>query len=132
MKKEKYLYSYLILFLLVIVGAFIWQLLFPDMAEKFSLWGFSRGWQTKIALWNLGVDIGLVITLAKILTVFSFSLCILLGAHHLIYALTATNSNTSLHWVGTIEVLLIGKGAGIIAINLIVSKSSRRRAFDML
>lgn len=124
MKKEKYLYFYLILFLLMTIGAFVWQMFFPDMAEKFSVWGFSRGWQTEIALWNLGVDIGIAITLikrnveyAKILTVISVSLCIMLGGHHFIYAFTASNGNTSLHWMGTIEVLLIGGGTGITAIN---------------
>jgi len=124
MKKEKYLYYYLVLFLLMTVGAFVWQMFFPDIAVKFSVWGFSRGWQTEIALWNVGIDIGIVITLikrnieyAKILSVISVSLCIMLGGHHLIYALTATSGNASLHWMGAIEVLLIGGGLGIFAIN---------------
>ena len=123
MKKEKYLYLYLILFLLMTVGAFIWQMFFPGISEKFSVWSFSRGWQTEIALWNLGIDIGIIITLikrnseyAKILTVISVSLCVLLGGHHFIYALTAAGGNTTLHWMGTIEVFLIGGGAGIFAI----------------
>ena len=87
------------------------------------MWNFSKGWQTEIALWNVGIDIGIVVTLlkrnieyAKILSIVSLSLCILLGGHHLIYALTATNGNTSLHWMGVIEVLLIGGGTGIAAI----------------
>jgi hypothetical protein len=123
MRKEKYLFLYLLLFLLMTVGAFIWQIFFPDVAEKYSVWGLSRGWQTEIALWNVGIDVGIVITLikrnieyAKILTIISITLCILLGGHHLIYALTATTGNTSLHWMGTIEVLFIGRGAGIAAI----------------
>lgn len=123
MKKEKYLYFYLILFLLMTVGAFVWQMFFPDMAEKFSVWGLSSGWQTEIALWNLGIDIGITITLikrnveyAKILTIISVALCIMLGGHHLIYAFTVTSGNTGLHWMGAVEVLLIGGGAGIIAI----------------
>ncbi|GAB6110071.1 hypothetical protein [Fusibacter bizertensis] len=122
MKKEKYLFLYLILFLLMTVGAFVWQIFFPSVAENLSVWGINRGWQVEIALWNVGIDIGIVITLikrnteyAKIITVISVSLCILLGGHHLIYALTATNGNTSLHWMGAIEVLLIGGGAGIVA-----------------
>lgn len=124
MKKEKYLYYYLILFLLMTVGASVWQMFFPDIAVKFSVWGFSRGWQTEIALWNVGVDIGIAVTLikrhieyAKIVSIISVSLCIMLGGHHLIYALTAANGNTSLHWMGAIEVLFIGGGAGILAIN---------------
>ena len=123
MKKEKYLYFYLVLFLLMTIGAFIWQMFFPDIAGKFSVWNFSRGWQTEIALWNVGIDIGIAITLikrnveyAKILTIIAVSLCIMLGGHHFIYVLTANSGNTALHWMGTIEVLLIGGGTGIIAI----------------
>lgn len=123
MRKEKYLFFYLLLFLLMSVGAFVWQIFFPNIAENFSVWGFNRGWQTEIALWNVGVDIGITITLikrnveyAKILTIISTSLSIMLGGHHLIYALTATSGNTSLHWMGAIEVLLIGGGSGIFAL----------------
>lgn len=122
MRKEKYLFFYLLLFLLMSAGAFVWQIFFPNIAENFSVWGLSRGWQTEIALWNVGVDTGIIITLikrnveyAKILTIISTLLCIMLGGHHLIYALTATNGNTGLHWMGAIEVLLIGGGSGILA-----------------
>lgn len=123
MKKEKYLFYYLILFLLMSVGAFVWQVFIPDIAKEFSVWGLSRGWQTEIALWNVGIDVGILITLfkrnveyAKILSIVSLLLCIMLGGHHLIYALIAANGNTALHWMGAIEVLLIGGGAGIMAI----------------
>lgn len=123
MKKEKYLFLYLGLFLLMTVGAFIWQIFFPQIARDFSVWGVSQGWQTEIALWNVGIDIGIIITLikrnveyAKILTIVSFFLCILLGGHHFIYALTATSGNTTLHIVGTIEVFLVGGIAGLLAI----------------
>ncbi|CAB1245605.1 conserved membrane protein of unknown function [Ruminococcaceae bacterium BL-6] len=123
MKKEKYLFFYLFLFLLMTAGAFVWQMFFPNVAEQFSVWGLNRGWQTEIALWNVGIDVGIVITLvrrnieyAKILTIISLLLCILLGGHHLVYALAATTGNTSLHWMGAIEVLFIGGGAGIVAL----------------
>lgn len=123
MRKEKYLFFYLILFLLMTVGAFLWQVFFPNVAESISVWGTNRGWQTEIALWNVGIDIGIIITLlkrnleyAKIITIISVSLCIMLGGHHLVYALAAASGNTTLHWMGAIEVLLIGGGAGIIAI----------------
>ncbi len=123
MKKENYLFFYLILFLLMSAGAFIWQVFIPNIAENYSVWGFSRGWQTEIALWNLGVDIGISITLikrnveyAKILTIISVFLCIMLGGHHLIYALATTNGNTSLHWMGAIEVFFVGGGTGVFAI----------------
>lgn len=122
-RKEKYLYLYLLLFLLMTVGAFVWQMFFPNVAETFSVWRMSRGWQTEIALWNVGIDTGIVITLvkrnveyAKILTLVSVVLCILLGGHHLIYALAPTDGNTTLHWMGAIEVLFIGGGAGIAAL----------------
>ena len=122
MKKEKYLYWYLLLFLLMTVGAFVWQMLLPGIADIYSIWRSSRGWQTEIALWNVGIDAGIVITLikrnieyAKILTVVSVVLCVLLGGHHLLYAFTATDGNTALHWMGAVEVLLIGGGAGIAA-----------------
>lgn len=130
-RKEKYLYFYLILFLLMTVGAFVWQMFFPAIAETFSVWRMSRGWQTEIALWNVGIDVGILITLfkrnieyAKILTIISIVLCLLLGGHHLIYALTTTNGNIILHWMGAIEVLLIGGGVGIIA--LIKSKCFKK------
>lgn len=123
MRKERFLFYYLWLFLLMTAGAFVWQMFFPNIAESMSVWGISRGWQTEIALWNVGLDIGIVLTLikrnveyAKILTIISLSLCILLGGHHLIYALTRTNANIGLHWAGAIEVLLIGGGFGIFAI----------------
>lgn len=124
MRKERFLFYYLWLFLLMTVGAFVWQMFFPGIAESMSVWGISKGWQTEIALWNVGIDIGIILTLvkrnveyAKVLTIISLSLCILLGGHHLIYALTqTTNANTGLHWAGAIEVLLVGGGAGIFAI----------------
>lgn len=91
--------------------------------KKLFCWGLNRGWQTEIALWNAGIDVGIVITLvkrnieyAKILTIISCSLCILLGGHHLVYAFAVNAGNTGLHWMGAIEVLLIGGGAGIAAI----------------
>ncbi len=75
-----------------------------------------------IALWNVGIDIGIVITIikknvdyAKILTVISAILCVLLGGHYLIYAIVS-KGNTLLHWLGVIEVLLIGGGTGIFTI----------------
>ena len=123
MRKERYLFYYLFLFLLMTVGAFVWQVFFPDVAENFSVWGISRGWQTEIALWNVGIDVGIIITLikrnveyAKILSIVSTVLCLLLGTHHLVYALTATNGSTVLHWMGAIEVLLIGGGLGVVVL----------------
>jgi hypothetical protein len=122
-RKEKYLYLYLLLFLFNDCRCICMADVFPNVAETFSVWRMSRGWQTEIALWNVGIDTGIVITLvkrnveyAKILTLVSVVLCILLGGHHLIYALAPTDGNTTLHWMGTIEVLFIGGGAGIAAL----------------
>lgn len=122
MTRPIYLFLYLTLFLLMTMGAFFWQMFLPQVADQYSVWSASRGWQTEIALWNVGIDIGIVITMikknvdyAKILTVISTVLCVLLGGHHLIYALVSKGS-TLLHWIGAVEVLLIGGGTGIFAI----------------
>lgn len=123
MKKDRMLFYYLILFLLMTLGAFTWQMFFPSVAGQFSLWGFSRGWQTEIALWNLSLDVGIIVTLlqrnkeyAKVLALVSTLLCLTLGGHHLLYALSAMDGNKALHWMGAVEVLLVGGGAGIYAL----------------
>lgn len=122
MKRPNYLFLYLDLFLLMTVGAFFWQMFFPQVADWYSVWPSSRGWQEEIALWNVGIDLGIVITLlkrnvefAKILAVISTALSILLGGHHLIYAIVSGGS-TLLHWLGAAEVFLLGGGTGIFAI----------------
>jgi hypothetical protein len=75
----------------------LWQFLIPDIAEKYSTWNLSKGWQREIALWNLSVDLAIIITLAKkdikyaeILTFMATVLCFLLGSNHFISAITAT------------------------------------------
>ncbi|ERK31768.1 hypothetical protein [Clostridium intestinale] len=117
------LFIYLSIFLLMTIGAFLWQFFMPDIAEKYSTWNTSKGWQREIALWNLSIDFAIVITLikkdikyAEILTVIATILCFLLGVNHFISAITATEGSTALHWMGTIEVLLFGTGFGILAI----------------
>ena len=121
-RKEKYLFIYLILFLFMTAGAFFWQIFYPSIADTLSVWGGNRGWQTEIALWNVGIDVGIVFTLikrnveyAKILSIVSVVLCILLGGHHFVYAIAGSDGNRTLHWMGTIEVLLIGGGFGVFA-----------------
>jgi hypothetical protein len=123
MKKKKILYYYLIALLIATFGSFLWQLFMPEIANKFSTWSMSVGWQREIALWNLGMDAGIILTLikkndyyAEILTFIGTILCILLGGNHFISALTAVSGNTLLHWVGTFEVLLAGGGFGIVAL----------------
>lgn len=121
--KEFYVFGYILIFLFMTIGAFIWQFFMPSVADKYSLWNGSVGWQTEIALWNVGVDMGIIWTLwkrnieyGKILVLISFSLCVLLGGHHLIYALSNSTGTKTLHWLGAIEVLGIGGITGIIAI----------------
>ncbi|WP_286908317.1 hypothetical protein [Clostridium sp. UBA1652] len=117
------LFIYLTIFLVMTVGAFLWQFFMPDIADRYSTWNISRGWQREIALWNLSIDFAIVITLikkdikyAEILTIMATILCLLLGINHFISAITATKGSTALHWMGTIEVLLFGTGFGIIAL----------------
>lgn len=122
-EKGFYIFGYLLIFLFMTIGAFIWQFFMPSVANKYSLWNESIGWQTEIALWNIGIDIGIIWTLWKrnieygeILVLVSFSLCILLGGHHLIYILSNSAGIRTLHWIGAIEVLGIGGITGLIAI----------------
>ena len=122
-KEEFYIFGYISIFLVMTIGAFVWQVFMPSLAEKYSLWNGSRGWQTEIALWNAGIDIGIICTLlkkniewGKILVIISCALCILLGGHHLLYALSKSDGVKTLHWLGAIEVLGIGGGLGILSI----------------
>jgi hypothetical protein len=122
-KDEFYIFGYILVFFVMTAGAFIWQFFMPSLAEKYSLWNGSKGWQTEIAFWNVGIDIGILYTLwkrniewGKILCLVSCSLCILLGGHHLFYALSKSGGIKTLHWIGAIEVLGIGGGLGIFSI----------------
>lgn len=122
MSKNRFLFIYLYVFLVMTLGAFIWQIAIPDLAEKYSSWNMSAGWQREIALWNIGVDLAIIVTLikknieyAQILTFMATALCLLLGINHLISAL-AYSSNTVLHWLGAIEVLVFGTVFGLLAL----------------
>lgn len=122
-KQSNILFIYLIIILVMTMGAFFWQFFMPNIAAKYSTWNMSRGWQREIALWNVGVDFAIIITLikrnieyAEILTFLATCLCLLLGINHFISAITASNGNTTLHWMGTIEVLVLGTGFGVFAL----------------
>lgn len=122
-KKPYILFVYLTIFLIGTTGAFLWQFFLPELAEKYSLWNPSRGWQREIALWNAGTDVAVVITLikrnreyAEILTLMITVLCLLLGANHFVSAIASTNGNTALHWIGTMEVLFFGTAFGVFAL----------------
>ncbi len=121
--KSNILFIYLATFLVMTIGAFFWQFFMPEIATKYSTWNMSSGWQREIALWNLGVDIAIIITLVKknidyaeILTFMATILCFVLGINHLVSAITTTSGNATLHWLGTIEVFAFGTGFGIIAL----------------
>lgn len=52
----------------------------------------------------------------SLFAIISVVLYILLGGHHLIFVVTSTNGNITLHWMDAIEVLFIGGGAGNFAL----------------
>ena len=123
LKSDKILFSYLFVFLLMSIGAICWQLLVPTIATNYSTWNLSLGWQREIALWNIGVDAGIIYTLikrnksyAEILSIIVTVLCIVLGVNHLFAAIIASGQNTALHWLGAFEVLFFGGGFGIFAL----------------
>lgn len=89
--------------------------LFPELAERFSVWETAYGWQREIALWNVGLILSIAYTFLKrkkefmkILTLQSSLLCWGLGFNHL----TALFSNFCLtniiHILGVLEVMLLG------------------------
>lgn len=103
----------------------------PEIFSNYFVWFSSMGWQIEIELWNIGIGIGILITLikwkveyAEILTIIATILCFLLGGHHFYYAITSTNGNTLLHWIGTVEVMFFGGIAGLLAITKSKIKNS--------
>ncbi len=71
--------------------SFAIQFFYPSMVASSSIWTFSEGWQREIALWNVGLIIGIAYALklknrdiikfvAKILVCIS----LILGSNHLI------------------------------------------------
>lgn len=88
---SKHLMFYLTFMFIACCGALIWQIFFPELAERFSVWGIAYGWQREIALWNVGLIVSIAYTLLKrkkefmiILTLQSTLLCWGLGVNHLV------------------------------------------------
>lgn len=84
-----------------------------DVVAKYSTWNLSKGWQSEIALWNVGIDIAIIITLinkndsyARILAFMVSVLCLLLGLNHIVAAIKATRSDIFIHYiVGSLNIL---------------------------
>jgi len=123
-KKESSLYGfrlYLCFILLACFGAFVWQLFFPNVAESYSSWGFNRGWQSEIALWNIGIISAILYTflkksreMARVLTLQGVILFLVLGINHLLALIKNYQLIFIIHWLGIFEVLIIGGFWGLI------------------
>lgn len=88
---EKHYTFYLSFMFVACCGALVWQIFFPELAKRFSVWGIAYGWQREIAIWNAGLILSIAYTLLKkkkefmkILTLQSTLLCLGLGFNHLI------------------------------------------------
>lgn len=104
-------------------GAFAWQLFFPRLAERRSVWGYAPGWQRELALWNAPLDVGIVATLlkdradqARALGSFLVLLASLLGLNHLHAALREAGRTASVHRLGAAVNLALGAGWGAVAV----------------
>lgn len=101
-------------------GALIWQIFFPELAEKFSVWGTAYGWQREIAIWNAGLILSIAYAclkrkkeFMKILTLQSALLCLGLGFNHLITLFNNFALTNIIHILGVLEVMLLGGIWGI-------------------
>lgn len=110
---------YLSLMVLACSGAFIWQFCFPQLADSYSVWNSSAGWQREIALWNVGLIASIVYAILKqnlcclkLMTFQSAVLCWVLGLHHLYAFITHFPSWNMIHALGVGEVLLLGGVGG--------------------
>lgn len=114
---------YLIFMLVACSGALFWQLFLPELAEKYSLWGYAPGWQREIALWNIALIAAICYTLTKrtpsllrLMTLQSTILCWTLGLNHLAAFISQPSFATFFHGLGSVEVLLIGGIWGMLAL----------------
>ena len=105
---------YLCFILLACFGAFVWQLFIPNMAESYSSWGSNRGWQSEIALWNIGIISAIFYTfmkksreIARVLTLQGLILFFVLGINHLLTLIKNYQPIFFIHWLGIFEVLII-------------------------
>ena len=105
---------YLVFILIACCGACLWQLFLPQIGSSFSVWGSAPGWQREIALWNAALISAILAALRKkclsamrLLVLQSAILCWALGANHL-FALYSHRTMLSLHFLGVLEVMLLG------------------------
>ena len=112
-------------------GALIWQIFFPELAEKFSVWGTAYGWQREIAIWNAGLILSIAYAclkrkkeFMKILTLQSALLCLGLGFNHLITLFNNFALTNIIHILGVLEVMLLG---GIWGIALLIRPCLKNR-----
>ena len=106
---------YLSFMFIACCGALIWQIFFPELAERFSVWGTAYGWQREIVLWNVGLILSIAYSFLKrkkefmkILTLQSTLLCWGLGFNHLIALFSNFSFLNIIHILGVLEVMLLG------------------------
>ncbi len=104
--KSKILYVYISVFLFFSIISFFGQFFMADTVAKYSTWNLSSGWQSEIALWNVGIDIAIIVALIKrddkYIKILAFTiavLCLLLGLNHFIAAISATKGNATVHYI---------------------------------
>lgn len=107
--------AYLLFILAACGGACVWQLFFPRIAGPYSAWGIAEGWQREIALWNAALITAAALAMRgkdaavpQVLTIQATVLCWLLGVNHLAAFLSAGLTLWSVHFLGVLEVLLVG------------------------
>ena len=102
---EKHYTFYLSFMFVACCGALVWQIFFPELAKRFSVWGIAYGWQREIAIWNAGLILQ------------STLLCLGLGFNHLIALFNNFCLTNIIHILGVLEVMLLG---GIWGISLLI------------
>ncbi|MEE0434118.1 MAG: hypothetical protein UDB11_01760 [Peptococcaceae bacterium] len=132
MTHKSYIF-YLLFMMIACIGAFLWQFFLPQLALPYSLWGCAPGWQREIALWNIGLIATISYTLIhrspallRLMTYQATILCWLLGFHHLVTVLHTPSLSATIHWLGFIEVLIIGGLWGSIVLWRTKSNTSQK------
>ena len=112
---KKSITIYLLFMTAACTGALIWQFFLPGLAESFSAWGCSPGWQREIALWNVGIIMGILTAVIKqnmacmkVMLIQSAALCWLLGINHFLTLLSHVSSRYIIHVLGVFEVMILG------------------------
>jgi len=87
------------------IGSACIQLIFPEPFASYSTWDYNSGWQSELAIWNIGIISVLValirvgVTLSPVLPGLAF-MSFLFGMNHLV-ALVG-NPGACSHWAGVI------------------------------